>query len=82
MSISSLDLSSFSKIESKIRTISSCSCLEGITKSKFLLCVTEILACPTKSEWFGMTYKSDLDMVKEKIKDLKAQGVYPEKLWE
>ena len=29
-----------------------------------------------------MTYKSDLDMVKEKIKDLKAQGVYPEKLWE
>ena len=29
-----------------------------------------------------MTYKSDLDMVKEKIKDLKVRGVYPEKLWE
>ena len=53
-------------------------CLEKYLQEKKI----EILACPTKSEWFGMTYKSDLDMVKEKIKDLKVQGVYPEKLWE
>ena len=32
--------------------------------------------------WYGMTYKEDLDFVKTAIADMKAKGIYPEKLWE
>ncbi len=33
------------------------------------------------SEWFGMTYKQDRELALDKIRDLIAQGVYPENLW-
>ncbi len=36
---------------------------------------------PTNEEWFGVTYKEDKPIVKEKIRQLIAQGKYPEKLW-
>ena len=36
---------------------------------------------PTNEEWFGVTYKEDKPVVKEKIRHLIAQGKYPEKLW-
>lgn len=36
---------------------------------------------PTNEEWFGVTYKEDKPVVKEKIRQLIAQGKYPEKLW-
>lgn len=32
--------------------------------------------------WLGMTYKEDLDEVKEKLEDLKNKGEYPRCLWE
>lgn len=32
--------------------------------------------------WHGVTYREDLDSVKAAIAALKANGVYPEKLWE
>lgn len=32
--------------------------------------------------WLGMTYKEDLDEVKEKIQELKLKGEYPEHLWQ
>lgn len=35
----------------------------------------------TTSEWLGMTYKEDLEIVKEKINELKAKGEYPKDLW-
>lgn len=35
----------------------------------------------TDAQWFGVTYKEDRPMVVAKIKDLIAQGVYPESLW-
>lgn len=35
----------------------------------------------TDAQWFGVTYKDDRPMVVAKIKDLIAQGVYPENLW-
>ncbi len=37
---------------------------------------------PTKSAWFGMTYKEDLPMVKKSIRDLIESGMYPENLWD
>lgn len=42
----------------------------------------KILNQPSKSVWLGMTYRSDLPIVEEKIKSLKDAGVYPEHLWE
>jgi choline kinase len=35
----------------------------------------------TDSKWMGVTYKEDVDKVKEGIKRLVKEGVYPEKLW-
>lgn len=35
----------------------------------------------TDSEWFGITYKEDSEIVSEKIKTLISKGIYPEKLW-
>ena len=35
----------------------------------------------TNEEWFGVTYKEDKPVVKEKIRRLIAEGKYPEKLW-
>ena len=36
----------------------------------------------SNSEWLGMTYKEDLLEVKNKIKELKEKGEYPNNLWE
>lgn len=35
----------------------------------------------TKSKWYGITYKEDLDLVKNAIKDLVDKNVYPNNLW-
>ena len=37
---------------------------------------------PSHSEWIGMTYRSDLPVVEEKMKDLRDRGIYPNCLWE
>lgn len=36
----------------------------------------------TDSQWFGVTYKEDKPAVEERIRELIAEGVYPERLWE
>ena len=36
---------------------------------------------PTNSNWYGVTYKEDLEGVKKAISDLIKEGVYPNKLW-
>ena len=35
----------------------------------------------TNEKWYGMTYKKDLDDVRKAIAGLRAEGLYPEKLW-
>ena len=36
---------------------------------------------PTEEKWMGMTYKEDLQSLKDYIKDLKKSGIYPDKLY-
>ena len=36
----------------------------------------------TTAVWYGMTYKEDMEKLKEYIKELIKEGIYPEKLWE
>lgn len=39
-----------------------------------------ILDC--NETWYGMTYREDLDSVKNAIADMKARGIYPARLWD
>jgi hypothetical protein len=60
-------------------------------KSEFLIpTVVNTLICekkvrvkvlPTKSTWFGVTYKEDRPRVIESVRSLIRRGAYPEKLW-
>ena len=36
----------------------------------------------SEDKWFGVTYKEEKPGVMASIADLKARGVYPDKLWE
>ena len=40
----------------------------------------EILAKASKDKWFGITYKADKEDTEQKLRDLHAAGVYPEKV--
>lgn len=42
--------------------------------------VVHVLECG--ETWYGMTYRADLDSVRNAICDMKARGIYPETLWE
>lgn len=37
---------------------------------------------PTKERWFGVTYMEDKPALVSSLRQLKAKGVYPEKVWE
>ncbi len=37
---------------------------------------------PTREKWFGLTYKSDFDIVKKGLENLKTKKIYPNNLWE
>lgn len=36
---------------------------------------------PTSAQWFGVTYKEDAPVVKQKLQELVRQNVYPQSLW-
>ena len=42
----------------------------------------KVKAIPTKSVWYGVTYKEDSDNVRTSLKKLHENGEYPNKLWE
>ncbi len=50
--------------------------MENIKKDKI-----KILNLPSESIWLGMTYQSDLEIVKSKLQNLKKQNKYPKHLW-
>lgn len=65
---------------------------EGDLKSEYLLpnIVDKLLkeeranvkVLETQDRWFGVTYKEDKETVQEAFKELIADGVYVETLWE
>jgi choline kinase len=42
----------------------------------------EIPVLPTEAQWFGMTYKEDLEIVRGKLMELVRRGDYPMPVWE
>lgn len=64
---------------------------DGDIKSEYLLPiyidelikknVAKVTLLETTEKWFGMTYKEDLETVRESIAELVANGTYPEKLF-
>lgn len=42
----------------------------------------DISVIPTNEKWLGLTYKTDYEVVKQGIKNLKNKKIYPIKLWE
>ena len=43
--------------------------------------IIKIIDVKSESEWLGMTYKEDLDLVKQKLNNLKNNNIYPKCLW-
>lgn len=41
----------------------------------------KIKVVPTEEKWMGITYKEDLDNLKNYLKELRDKGIYPEKLY-
>jgi NDP-sugar pyrophosphorylase family protein len=41
----------------------------------------EIPVLPTDAQWFGMTYKEDLELVRGKLAELVNKGEYPTPIW-
>lgn len=48
----------------------------GLTKGLF-----KIKLMPTKSLWYGVTYKEDASILKEAMRNMIKEGKYPESLW-
>ncbi len=42
----------------------------------------EVTVLQSTDHWYGVTYKEDKETVVQAIRQLKEQGLYPEKLWE
>lgn len=36
----------------------------------------------TKDKWYGVTYREDKPVIEQAIREMKEQGIYPNKLWE
>lgn len=41
----------------------------------------KIKVLPTSAKWLGVTYKEDVDKVREQLKELHNEGKYPQQLW-
>ena len=42
----------------------------------------EVTVLKSRDRWYGVTYKEDKETVVQAIRQLKAQGLYPERVWE
>lgn len=43
--------------------------------------IVNVKVIKTTSKWYGITYKDDLQLIKDEIKKLINDGIYPENLW-
>lgn len=40
-----------------------------------------VLALPTRSQWFGLTFKEDKPCLEQRLREMAARGEYPVRLW-
>ncbi len=40
-----------------------------------------VKALPTRSQWFGLTYKEDKPRLEQRLREMAARGEYPARLW-
>ena len=43
--------------------------------------IARVRVIPTPDQWFGVTYQEDKEVAQNKLRQLVAQGIYPERLW-
>lgn len=53
-----------------------------VVADQFIREGNDVVVIPTSSNWFGVTYKEDAPVVKQKLDELIKAGEYPSSLWE
>ena len=53
-----------------------------VVADQFIKEGNDVVVIPTSSNWFGVTYKEDAPVVKQKLDELIKAGEYPSSLWE
>lgn len=53
-----------------------------VVADQFIKEGNDVVVIPTSSNWFGVTYKEDAPVVKQKLHELIKEGEYPSSLWE
>ena len=55
--------------------------LPSVVNDQLQAGTASVRVLPCEETWYGVTYREDLDSVKEAITDMKARGIYEENLW-
>jgi len=56
--------------------------LPNVPKALIAAGTARVRLLNTAERWYGMTYREDAEKVRAAIAEMKARGVYPEKLWD
>ena len=56
--------------------------LPNVPKALIASGAAKVRLLTTGERWYGMTYREDAEKVREAIARMKAQGIYPERLWD
>ena len=55
--------------------------LPSVVNEQLKADTASVRVLPCEETWYGVTYREDLDSVKEAIANMKKQGIYEENLW-
>lgn len=55
--------------------------LPAVANAEMLAGKAKIRLLPCEETWYGITYREDMPAVSAAIADMKARGIYPQKLW-
>ena len=56
--------------------------LPWVTDKEMHAGLARVQVLPCEETWYGVTYREDLPRVQAAVADMKAKGIYPERLWE
>lgn len=56
--------------------------LPSVVNDQLKAGVATVCVLPCEETWYGVTYREDLDSVKNAIADMKKRGIYTENLWD